>query len=90
VDSDEEYSVITSEDDFKTDDEGIKNQYKNREIAKTEADISNKPNLLKTVNKNRPNQEVNEFGRKKVYMVASFNDWQPIELNTLYEIKTRK
>jgi hypothetical protein len=33
VDSDEEYSVITSEDDFKTDDEGVKNQYKNREIA---------------------------------------------------------
>jgi len=46
--------------------------------------------LLKTLNKNRPNQEVNEVGRKKVYIVASFNDWQPIELNTFYEIKTRK
>jgi hypothetical protein len=46
--------------------------------------------LLKTLNKNRPKQEVNEFGRKKIYLVASFHDWQPIELNTLYEIKARK
>jgi len=27
------------------------------------------------------------FGRRKIYLVASFNDWKPKEMSSIYEIK---
>jgi len=35
-------------------------------------------------------QYVNIFGRKQIFIVASFNDWVPVEMNTQQEIKQRK
>ena len=32
----------------------------------------------------------NVFGRKQIFMVASFNDWIPVEMKTLFEIKMEK
>lgn len=32
----------------------------------------------------------NVFGRKQIFMIASFNDWIPVELKTLFEIKMEK
>ena len=35
-------------------------------------------------------QYVNLFGRKQIFLVASFNDWVPVEMNTNCEIKQIK
>lgn len=33
---------------------------------------------------------VNIFGRAQTYLVASFNNWVPVEMQTLWEIKKKK
>ena len=30
------------------------------------------------------------FGRKQVFMCASFNDWVPVEMKSLHEVKTER
>lgn len=37
--------------------------------------------------KKNDNKHLNIFGRKQIYLVASFNDWVPIEMRTNQEIK---
>jgi hypothetical protein len=32
----------------------------------------------------------NIFGRAQTYLVASFNNWVPVEMQTLWEIKKKK
>ena len=43
------------------------------------------PNLQKT--KNKVPKIMSIWGRKQVYICASFNDWIPIELKSLHEIR---
>lgn len=46
--------------------------------------------LQKALDQNRPKVAKNNFGRSNVYLVSSINNWDPIELSTLFEIKTKR
>lgn len=95
VDSDEEESVFTSEDNFDdTKNDQVIKEYNQRledrvkEMAPEE--IEKIDVLQKFLDQNRPKNHISIFGRDSVYIVASFNDWQPIELKTIWEIKKTK
>ena len=32
----------------------------------------------------------NVFGRKQIFIVASYNDWIPVEMKSIFEIKMEK
>lgn len=40
--------------------------------------------------RNCPDNKKNDFDKDKVFFVASFNDWLPVELKSLFEIKLKK
>ena len=98
VDSDEEESVKTSEDEFQVDDEGIKGQlhgFVNEQREEHKAEAANPKGgdlarLVQSLKQNEPLGHKNVFGRDEVYLVASFNEWQPIALQTTHEIKTKR
>ena len=46
--------------------------------------------LQETLDKNRPKNEINEFDREQVYIVASWNDWIPYPMITSFEQKKIK
>lgn len=88
VDSDEASSVITSDDEFQVDDLVVmreldehmavkeKNKLDDPEIQQLEKAMKNKVPKVKSI-----------FGRKQVFICASFNDWIPIELKSTHEIR---
>lgn len=81
VDSDEVSSVHTSEDEFVKDDAKVRASMQRNDTPKEESKIAhivNKSNI------------VNVWGRKQVFMVSSFNDWVPIEMKTVHEIKMER
>lgn len=51
------------------------------------ADEKKRNQILNDLLKKNDNKHLNIFGRKQIYLVASFNEWMPIELRTNQEIK---
>ena len=93
IDDDETESIKTSEDEFEIDDK-LPEQYNERlEERKNEFPEALKKNierLQKAMDQNRPLNVKNIFGREQTYLVASFNNWVPVEMQTLWEIKKKK
>lgn len=91
VDSGEDTDVRTSEDSFEADTKKVIEVYDSRMKAKNKAmDMEEKnkiDNIRKLLAKNMPNPTKNIFSRDVVFLVASFNDWFPVELKTVFEIK---
>jgi len=92
VDSDEAVSLDTSDDDFSLD-EGLVGKVGKRiernqgtKTAGRELEITQ---MQKSLEKNSPRKR-SIFGRKLIYMCASFNDWVPVEMKSLYELKTAR
>ena len=93
IDSDEETSVHTSVDQFSVDDDEVitevRHHYDNNPVVKDEK-------LEKLLSKNGHAYKENNvklrnaFGRKQVFIVASYNDWIPVEMKTIFEIKMEK
>ena len=46
--------------------------------------------IQKSLDNNRPLNMINKFGREQIYIVASFNQWVPIEMQTIWEIRKKK
>ena len=94
INSDDDPSVVTSDDSYLTDDSGVKEEYLDRiEEKKLDMEPEDAKNLLyleKNLEKNRPNQMLNLFLRRQTYIIASFNDWTPLEMKTAFEIKSEK
>lgn len=93
VHSSEEIEMETSDDEFSTDNEGVIEGY-NAKIKEME---ENKPpeqklrdDMLQQLLDKNVNKHLNLFGRKQIYVCASFNEWMPIEMQTTAEIKQRK
>ena len=68
INSDDDPSVITSDDSYMTDDSGVKEEYLDR-IEEKKLDMEPEQakellNLEKNLEKNRPNQMLNPFFRK--------------------------
>lgn len=57
-----------------------------KEDTRTE-DEKKRLQILNDLLKRNDNKHINIFGRKQIYLVASFNEWIPIELRTNQEIK---
>ena len=94
IDSDDEQSVQTSEDEFEVDDEGVKDQYTKKVMdmdqnrSEKEKKQIQKLEALLAKNDNSATKDI--FGRDRIFLVASFNDWQPVELKTIFHIKSRR
>ena len=90
IDSDDEASVRTSDDEFKVDDEGVKEQYTEKVTAldrdRPEAEKKRIEKLEGLLAKNDNSATKDVFGRERIFLVASFNDWQPVELKTVFHI----
>jgi hypothetical protein len=94
IDSDDEASVRTSDDEFKVDDEGVKEQYTEKVTAldrdRPEAEKKRIEKLEGLLAKNDNSATKDVFGRERIFLVASFNDWQPVELKTVFHIKAQR
>lgn len=94
IHSSEDTSVRTSEDSYSTDNSVVKEEY-NKRLKRQIDERTNQQKaeielLQKTLDKNRMEHEKNQFGRVNVFLVASFADWQPIQMHTYFECKTKK
>jgi len=93
VSEDSELSVVnTSEDSFETDNEGVIDSFNQRvdQIEENhEKNGSPKSKVLDRLLSQNVTQHTNIFGRKQVYLVASFNDWVPLEMHTNAETSAR-
>lgn len=94
VHSSEDTSVRTSEDSYSTDNSVVLSDYNKRlrlkQEERTDAQKAEQDVLQKTLDKNRLVHEKNVFGRVNVFLVASFTEWQPIQMHTYFECKTKK
>jgi len=92
--SDSTASLDTSDDDFTVDDEDVifrMGQLLDRKLAdlpKMEKD--ERSNALQQTLKKNIAKKRSIFGRKQIYMCASFNDWIPVEMKSLHELKLER
>lgn len=84
-----ESSIHTSDDSFEVDDDIVKDYHERLDLKVEEMpehEIERNAVLKELLNKNKQ-KHLNLFGRKQIYLMASFNDWFPVEMRTPHEIK---
>lgn len=89
--SEDSSSVRTSDDEFEVDTEGVFDLVRsklNQKKAEHDGELR-RSQVQSSLAKNVPHPR-NPFGRKHVYMCASFNDWIPSEMKSMHEIRLEK
>ena len=91
--SDSTASLDTSDDDFKVDDEDVifrMGQLLDRKLADRPHIGKDQSNVLQQSLQKNIAKKRSFFGRKQIYMCASFNDWIPVEMKSLHELKLER
>ena len=90
VHSSEEVDMETSDDEFNIDNEGVIDGYnaKVKELAENKDEVQKlRDQTMEQLLEKNVNKHLNLFGRKQIYVCASFNEWMPVEMQTTMEIK---
>ena len=91
--SDSTASLDTSDDDFAVDDDDVllrMGQVLERQLAeRPDLRKHESSHLQQSLRKNVAKKR-SLFGRKQIYMCASFNGWIPVELKSLHELKLER